>query len=147
MNTFCEISSLRFILYLSYRILWLKTVNFGVAMRVVQDHDCLRDETKVPALETTSHESIPPHQPGVNGLFSTPTLTVLYHQTRYVKLRINRKPPWRQHPGKWHFPNVDTPLECHLNHLAFLDGVHFSPKISWDPGVWSHPDLQPRIGR
>ena len=33
------------------------------------------------------------------------------------------EPPWRQHEGKWYLPKVDTPLECHLDQVAFLDAL------------------------
>ena len=48
------------------------------------------------------------------------------------------EPPWRRHEGKWHLSKVETPLECHLNQVAFLDastfgGVQFALMLS--PGL------------
>jgi len=40
-------------------------------------------------------------------------------------LQDSLKPPWRHHQGKWHLPKVDTPLECHMNQVAFLDASPF----------------------
>jgi hypothetical protein len=34
-------------------------------------------------------------------------------------------PPWRHPRVKWHLPKVDTPLERHLNQVAFLDATTF----------------------